>query len=166
VGFVRKLPHRLVEAFKATLEEAVMSTFLIHVIDAASPEALAHHATTMQVLRELGADKKNIVTVFNKMDLVPDASQLAHLRGQFPNAFFISIHTGEGVDALLHRLQEMARPETVRLSLLLPHTRYDLVSQLHKAGRVYSENYTEHGIEAEASIPARLAGAFRPFAVA
>jgi len=166
VGFVRKLPHRLIEAFKATLEEAVMSTFLIHVVDASSSEALAHHATTLEVLRELGADQKNILTVFNKMDLVPDASHVAHLRSQFPQALFVSIRTGEGMECLHHRLHEMARPDTVRLSLRLPHTRYDLVSQMHKSGRVYSENYTEHGIEAEASIPARLAGAFQPFAIA
>ncbi len=165
VGFIRKLPHRLVEAFKATLEEAVMSTFLIHVIDASSSEALQHHETTISVLRDLGADQKNILTVFNKMDLVPDASQIAHLRNHFPHALFLSVHTGQGMDELTHRLSEMARPETIRLSLLLPHSRYDLVSQLHKLGRVYSENFTEHGIEAEARLPIRYAAAFQQFAV-
>lgn len=166
VGFVRKLPHRLIEAFKATLEEAVMSTFLIHVVDASSAEAMSHLETTLGVLRELGADQKNILTVFNKMDLVADTSQLAHLRHQFPQALFVSVQTGSGLDELLHRLQEMARPDTVHLTLRLPHTRYDLVAQMHKLGHVFSEHFTEHGIEAEARLPLRHAAAFQQFAVA
>ncbi len=166
VGFIRKLPHRLIEAFKATLEEAVVSSFLIHVVDVSSPEVLAHYHTTVEVLSELGVNHKDMVTVFNKVDLVPDISQIAHLRYSFPQAHFVSVKTGQGMEALREKLHQLARPESVRLSLRLPHTRYDLLSQLHNIGRVYYENFTENGIEAEVSIPKRMAWAFQQYCAA
>src|SRR4029078_658587 len=79
VGFVRNLPHRLVEAFKATLEEAVLADFLIHVLDASSPEAVQFHKTTLEVLAELGAEDKRVVTVLNKVDRIEDPAILASL---------------------------------------------------------------------------------------
>ena len=94
VGFVRNLPHRLVEAFKATLEEAVLADFLIHVLDATSPEIERFHDTTLEVLAELGAEDKPIITVLNKIDLVTDPDELAALDRKFPDALHLSAVTG------------------------------------------------------------------------
>ena len=94
VGFVRNLPHRLIEAFKATLEEAVLSDFLIHVLDASHPRVFDFYQTTMRVLVELGADAKRMITVLNKVDLVQDEATLHTLRLHFPEGVFVSVRYG------------------------------------------------------------------------
>src|SRR4029434_2161402 len=99
VGFVRRLPHRLVEAFNATLEESVLADFLIHVLDASQPAVLEFYQTTVRVLAELGSHDKPTLVVFNKIDKVADPAVLAHLRRHFPDGLFISVHTGEGIAA-------------------------------------------------------------------
>ncbi|MGJ8634123.1 MAG: GTPase HflX, partial [Luteolibacter sp.] len=96
VGFVRNLPHRLVEAFKATLEEAVLADFLIHVLDATAPEIEIFHETTLKVLGELGASDKKIITVLNKIDAVTDPDTLESLNRNFPDALHTSSLTGLG----------------------------------------------------------------------
>ncbi len=165
VGFVRRLPHRLVEAFKATLEEALVADFLIHVVDASSPEAAAHHATTMAVLAELGADQARILTVFNKLDRVDDPLRLAELKAQFPGALFLSAHTGAGVDTLLARLEDMVAEETTPQTLLIPHSRYDLINRLHQAGAVRREQARAEGVYIEGLLPKRLLEAVREFSI-
>src|SRR4051794_39685323 len=107
VGFVRKLPHRLVEAFNATLEEATMSDFLIHLLDASQPEVLEFYNTTMKVLAELGADDKRMLVAFNKIDKISDPTVLVTLRRHFPDALFLSVHTGQGIAELIERMGEM-----------------------------------------------------------
>ena len=99
VGFIRRLPHRLVESFKATLEETIVADFLIHVIDVTNPNFDKHHATTLSVLSELGAADKSMITVFNKIDVAtPDQIQRARLL--VPEAIFASAHSGDGLKAL------------------------------------------------------------------
>ena len=100
VGFVRNLPHRLIEAFKATLEEAVLSDFLIHVLDASHPRVFDFYQTTMRVLVELGADAKRMITVLNKVDLVKDEATLHTLRLHFPEGVFVSVRYGDGLKEL------------------------------------------------------------------
>ena len=90
-------PHRLIEAFKSTLEEAILSDFLVHLLDASQPEIFTFHRTTMEVLAELGAADKRVLTVFNKVDLIQDDHTLNALRRHFPDALFISTRTGEGL---------------------------------------------------------------------
>ena len=107
VGFVRRLPTRLIEAFKATLEEALLAEFLVHVLDANDPEIFTFHRTTMAVLEELGASEKPMMTVLNKVDLLPGPDARVPLRRHFPDAIFISTVTGEGLDELLHRAGEL-----------------------------------------------------------
>ncbi len=165
VGFVRRLPHRLVEAFKATLEEALVADFLIHVVDASSPEAAAHHATTMAVLAELSADKARILTVFNKIDRVEDPLVLTELKGQFHGAIFVSAHTRAGLDTLLVKLEEMIAEETTPQTLLIPHSRYDLISKLHEAGAVRREQPRGEGVYIEGLLPKRLLDAVREYAI-
>jgi len=163
VGFVRRLPHRLVEAFKATLEEALVADFLIHVVDASSPEAAAHHATTLSVLAELGANKTRILTVFNKLDRVSEPLRLAELKAQFPGALFLSAHTRLGLDTLLARLDDMISGESTAMTLLIPHSRYDLINRLHQAGAVHREQPRAEGVYIEGLVPRRWLDAVRPY---
>lgn len=156
VGFVRSLPHGLIESFKATLEEAVLADFLIHVLDASNPEVYTFHKTTLEVLHELGAEQKQIVTVFNKIDKLEDQTTIIHLRRNFPDAVFISIHSGEGMDGLLHTLADMLNSLVSHVSLELPNHRSDLVSRIHQNGRVLSTEYVDDVVRIEAIIPNRL----------
>lgn len=163
VGFVRNLPHRLVEAFKATLEEAIVANFLIHVIDVNSPEIDAHAETTLQVLSELGARDKTILTVFNQIDRLWDPSICSDLARHYPGALFISAHTGEGIDALLERMEAVVDEDFAQLRLCIPHERYDLVARLHREGGVRKEEMRDDGIYISGSIPDRLRPLLDPF---
>lgn len=165
VGFIRRLPHRLVEAFKATLEEAVVATFLIHVLDASSPDVAQHYETTMNVLKELGSEEKMILTVFNKIDLVEDRMELAMLRHDYPEALFVSVKTGEGLDQLLTKCEECIAEWGETVELVIPHDRYDLVNRLHEAGAVSNKEIRDDGVYIEGTLPQRLLDPVRPFLV-
>lgn len=163
VGFVRNLPHRLVDAFKATLEEAVISNFLIHVLDVNSPEFEAHAETTLKVLKELGAGDKKIITVFNKVDDLWDESTRNGLIFQFPDAHFISAKTGEGLPELLQKMEAIVESEFKQLRLLIPHERYDLVARIHREGGVRKEEARDEGTYLVGSIPDRLLSCIQPY---
>lgn len=163
VGFVRNLPHRLVDAFKATLEEAVISNFLIHVLDVNSPEFEAHAETTLKVLKELGAGDKKIITVFNKVDDLWDESTRNGLIFQFPDAHFISAKTGEGLPELLQKMEAIVESEFKQLRLLIPHERYDLVARIHREGGVRKEEARDEGTYIVGSIPDRLLSSIEPY---
>ncbi|MEI8079181.1 MAG: GTPase HflX [bacterium] len=163
VGFIRKLPHQLVEAFKSTLEEVANADFLLEVLDITNPEVEEHHDTTVAVLREIGAEKRPVITVFNKTDLLTDPLARQRLRRRFRDAMFISACTGDGFDALLERLAAQVAQGRRRLELLLPHTRGDLLAQLHRACRVLEENFTAAGAEISAEVPLSMRSAFEPF---
>src|SRR5690606_6727648 len=130
VGFIRRLPHGLVEAFKATLEEAIVADFLIHVLDITAPNLAAHHETTLSVLKELGAEDKRILTLFNKSDLADDA-QLHRARLLDPDGVFISAKTGEGLVALVDHCLEMIADAFGSLHLFIPHDRHDAIARAH-----------------------------------
>jgi len=153
VGFVRRLPHGLVEAFKATLEEAILSDFLIHVLDASSPDVFGHFDTTNEVLAELGADEKRTLVVLNKMDLVDDTDHETRLRDVFSDGIFISVATRDGFDGLLHRMNEMLGDRVRRLELLVPMEKMDVVAFLHREAKVLSEEYCATGVEITAIVP-------------
>ena len=163
VGFVRNLPHRLVDAFKATLEEAVLSNFLIHVLDVNSPEVQAHSQTTLKVLNELGAKDKTILTVFNKVDDLWDPETRQGLELQYPSALFISAHTGEGVPELLQAIEVIVEKDFEQLRMLIPHERYDLVARLHREGGVRKEEARDEGTYIVGSVPERLLSAIQPY---
>ncbi|MDF2376968.1 MAG: GTPase HflX [Verrucomicrobiales bacterium] len=155
VGFVRNLPHRLVEAFKATLEEAVISDFLIHVLDASAPEIFDFHETTLSVLRELGAADKPMITVLNKVDLIADDLDRIHeLKSHFDErSVFISAVTGEGLDKLTGRLCEMMVDRVARLTLKIPQARQDLVALLHREAKVLATAYEGNDVVLSAIVP-------------
>ncbi len=163
VGFVRKLPHRLVEAFKATLEEAVVSNFLIHVVDASSPDLDEHIATTEAVLRELGAVEKEAVLVLNKIDRIEDPSVLQGLRIRFPGAFPVSVSEGIGLEALEARLAEAITGVGETLHLRIPHDRHDLIHELHGLGAVQEKRYEADGVHITGEVPVAHVKRFEPF---
>ena len=164
VGFIRRLPHGLVEAFKATLEEVIVADFIIHVVDVTDPNFVHHHATTLSVLAELGASGQPMVTAFNKVDAANDTMR-AHARHLAADGFFVSAHTGEGIDALLGRCAELIAHEFGSVELFVPHSRYDVIAKLHALGHVQNEEQRDDGILIQGRFPASQAALFAPFVV-
>lgn len=165
VGFVRKLPHRFVDAFKSTLEEAVVSDFLLHVVDCSNPDASEHIKTTFSVLRELGADEKKIITVMNKTDVATDQAHIYDLRAAFPDAVWISAKTGCGLPELLSKISAFVSAQSRTMRLLIPHSQYAGVAELHSLGAVVSERQTGAGCEILAKVPTRAAAKFEKWQI-
>jgi len=136
VGFIRKLPHNLVEAFKATLEEAQTASFLVHVVDASHPSALEQRLATEAVLEELKAREKPTILVLNKIDLVEDGSLLKQLADGYDSVAAISATTGEGLENLVDLLETFAAHNMVWVRLSVPASRHDVISLMHREGRV------------------------------
>ena len=164
VGFIRRLPHGLVEAFKATLEEVVVADFLVHVLDVTNPNVEHHHATTLSVLTELGAADKTIVTVFNKIDAA-DPAMLSRARRLVPDALFVSAHSRAGLDTLEARCLELIAEAHADTELLVPHSRYDVIARLYATGHVQSEEQEEGAVRLHGRFPPTQAAFFAPFVV-
>lgn len=156
VGFVRKLPHRLVEAFKATLEEATQADFLLHLLDVSAPEVMSFYATTMKVLEELGAADRPMIVVFNKVDKLPDDSAIRGLRAHFPDAHFVSVQTGAGLPELLARMEELVSPGTVTKTWRFPADAGAEAARLHRVGTVHSTRYEDADTIIEATVPKKI----------
>ena len=165
VGFVRRLPHDLIESFKATLEEALLADFLLHVVDASDERVYQFYETTVAVLGELGAAEKRSLVILNKCDLIKDAAWKAQLERHFSDAVMISAHTGEGIETLMLRLNEMLYDRVVRLSLRVPMTRADLLALIHREGKIISQEYDGNDAVVQAVVPKRFALKFEPFVV-
>jgi GTP-binding protein HflX len=163
VGFVRKLPHRLVEAFNATLEEAALSDFLIHLLDASQPEVMEFYNTTMKVLGELGADEKRMIVALNKIDKVDDPAAIASLRRHFPDAVFLSVHTGEGIEELIERMAELVANGSVTRELLIPQSEGSVLARLHRHAKVLETTYEGETVRLVAVLPNRLAESLARF---
>jgi GTP-binding protein HflX len=164
VGFIRRLPHNLVEAFKATLEEVIVADFLIHVLDVTNPNVEHHHATTLGVLTELGAADKTIVTVFNKIDAATPA-MLQRARQLAPGALFVSAHTRAGLDTLESRCLELIAEAHAATELVVPHDRFDVIARLHAVGHVQSEEHRDGAVHLRGRFPPAQAAFFAPFVV-
>ena len=165
VGFVRNLPHQLVEAFRSTLEEVAAADLIVHVVDAAHPDPAGQIATVRDVIGEVGARDVPELIVFNKADLVSPEERLV-LRGLEPNAVFASARTGEGVSDVLAGIARMLPDPAVEVDLLVPYDRGDIVSTLHETGRVLSVEYLEDGTRIRALASPEQAGQFAEFAAA
>jgi GTP-binding protein HflX len=140
VGFIRYLPHQLVEAFRSTLEEIQYADVIIHVVDAAHPSPGDQIATVRDVLGEIGARAIPEVVVFNKVDLV-DENERMLLRQLAPQALFVSTRTGEGIDEMFTRVSELLPTPDLEVTLLVPYDQGEVVSRLHVGGRVLSTDY-------------------------
>jgi len=165
VGFIRRLPHGLVEAFKATLEEVVVADFLVHVLDLTNPNFEKHHVTTLAVLAELGAGQKTILTVFNKDDAANDDMR-RRARRLVPDALFVSAKTGSGLLELEDRCIELIADALAPTELLVPHERYDVVARLHALGDVQEQEHRDDGVYLRGRFPVAQAGVFGPFVLA
>jgi GTP-binding protein HflX len=151
VGFVRKLPHQLVEAFRSTLEEVGEATFLLHVVDASREPDRQIDAVNL-VLSEIGIADKQAVVALNKIDLL-DEVEVDKLRGRYPDAVFLSAQSGAGLDDLISRIEhELARME-VEVVLEVPFDKGEVVARVHDQGEVLEETYAESGTRLVARIP-------------
>ncbi|MEW6549352.1 MAG: GTPase HflX [Spirochaetota bacterium] len=155
VGFVRNLPHGLVEAFKATLEEASTSDLLIHVADASDPEVEAHMKTTEKVLDEIGSGSLPRLLVLNKVDLATEETR-THWSVLHPEGIEISAKTGFGLDRLAKEIEKALTSSMEELLLMVPHDQYALVSLLHREGSVTEELPGEEGTRLRCRVPAKL----------
>lgn len=165
VGFVRNLPHQLVEAFRSTLEEVAEADLIVHVVDAAHPDPAGQIATVRDVIGEVGARDIPELVVFNKADLVSPEERLV-LRGLEPTAVFASARTGEGVPDVLAAIAKMLPDPAVEIDLLVPYDRGDVVSTLHESGRVLSVDYLEDGTRIRALASPEHAAQLSEFAAA
>lgn len=162
VGFIRKLPHHLVEAFKATLEEVNEADLLIHVIDASHPRAEEQIAAVEQVLGDLGARGKPVLAVFNKTDIERGRNQALRLSDRFPHAIAISARTGEGTRRLLDTITDMLRDRVVRLRLSVPAADGRFLAQLHALGQVERQRVRGQRLHIEVALPAAKAAGIPP----
>lgn len=165
VGFIRKLPHGLVEAFKATLEEVGQADLLLHVVDASHPRVEQQIEAVQKVLQELGADQKPAVYVINKMD-VPEAAAMGQvLRERLQPSVVVSALKGTGMDQLKDLLADQLRHRQVRMHLRIPHGEGRLLASLRTAGMIYATRYEDEYTVLDVAVPPRLAGACAAYQV-
>ncbi|WP_251449273.1 GTPase HflX [Microbacterium sp. Marseille-Q6648] len=156
VGFVRNLPHQLVEAFRSTLEEVGQADVIVHVVDGSHPDPAAQLATVRDVIGDVGARDIPEIVVFNKADLVDDDTRLL-LRGLEPRAVFVSSRTGEGVAELRAAVEAALPMPAVEVNALVPYERGDLVSAVHEQGIIVSQEHEETGTAIHAHVSEHLA---------
>lgn len=154
VGFIRKLPHNLIEAFKSTLEEAKYSDIILHVVDGSNPQMDMQMYVVYETLRELGICDKIMVTVFNKMDAVDSEVILRDISSDYQVR--ISAKTGEGIDELLSLLETILRNQKIYLERVYPYEEAGKIQIIRKAGQLLEEEYTEAGILVKAYVPAEM----------
>ena len=164
VGFIKKLPHGLVEAFKATLEEVVQADLLLHVVDISHPQAEEQIAAVNVVLAEIGAAEKPVLMVFNKVDRLT-GGLAPHLREKYPHAVSISAKTGEGMAPLLAELGTQLRPVRDFLDLRVPQEKAAVIARLHAVGQVVASRYTGKNARFKVRIPPHLHAEFAAFVV-
>ncbi|TWF94107.1 GTP-binding protein HflX [Saccharopolyspora dendranthemae] len=166
VGFVRHLPHQLVEAFRSTLEEVASADLLVHVVDGSEGSPHEQVAAVREVLSEISEEHSDMppeLLVVNKIDSV-DATRMAELRRLLPEAVFVSAHSGKGIEGLREIIADrLPRPE-VFVDALIPYTRGDLVARLHNDGEVVVEEHTPEGTRIQAKVRPDLASLIEPFA--
>jgi GTP-binding protein HflX len=163
VGFIRKLPHRLVEAFKATLEEVVQADLLLHVVDASHPLALDQILAVNQVLNEIGASGKPTLMILNKIDRFENPNALARFYEHFPNAVGISAKTGDGFPALRDELSKALRPIRQLVELSIPHEASPAIARLHAVAQVVERDYDGPQARFKARIPPHLMHEFEAY---
>jgi GTP-binding protein HflX len=162
VGFVRDLPHELVEAFRTTLEEAVETDLLLHVVDASSDRAEHQIDAVRSTLADIGAAGLPEIILLNKSDAAGTGA-LSRLAGHHPDAVTVSAVTGDGMPQLLAAIEDRLAPSTVVLDALIPYDRGDLVAEAHRVGEVLAEDHETGGTRLKARIPTEDAGPFSEF---
>ena len=164
VGFIKKLPHGLVEAFKATLEEVVQADLLLHVVDISHPQAEEQIAAVNTVLKEISAEGKPTLMVFNKIDRLAGTVS-AMLREKYPHAVCISAITGEGIEPLLAEIGTQLRPTREFLNLVVPQEKAAVIARVHAVGQIVESRYSGKNARFKVRIPPHLHEEFSPFLV-
>ena len=159
VGFVRRLPHNFIDAFKSTLEEAAVADLLINVVDASNPDAPMHVKTTNEVLSQLGAGQKPCITLLNKIDAVKDEFLLHALKFDCPGSIEASVKNSVGIGELLRRLEDFASRRSKIMNFLVRHDNYRLVNLLSELGAVRKKAYCPEGVAICARVPAKFVAA-------
>jgi GTPase len=163
VGFVRHLPHQLIEAFRSTLEEVADADLILHVVDAADPDPEAQIRAVREVLADVNALGVSEQLVFNKVDAA-DQDLLLRLRRLAPDALFVSAHTGEGLDKLQAVIDDRLPRPDLEVTVLVPYARGDLLARIHRAGEVRSADHLAEGTLVNARVNSDLAATLRPYA--
>jgi GTP-binding protein HflX len=166
VGFLRNLPHMLIESFKATLEEVSEADLLIHVVDLSHPQVDEHIEAVDAVTKELGAFSKQTLIVFNKIDALQNEGTLAAYRNRFPGSVAISARTGEGVGALVQALQDRVTSWRLHQRFRVPLSNSCLIAEIHRVGRVLELRYEGEAAVIVAHVPPHLEQKLAPFAEA
>ena len=162
VGFVRRLPHHLVEAFHSTLDDVKESDLLLHVADGSDPDPAGQIAAVREVLDEIGAHAVPELLVFNKVDLMDEVTR-ERISNLYPGAPHISARTGQGIDQLLDCLALEFQRQTHTLHLLVPYDRGDVVAAAHRLGEVVSEKHDTDGTVMDVRVPAEALDRFQAF---
>jgi len=165
VGFIRKIPTTLVASFKSTLEEAIKTDILIHVIDASSQQSIEQAKETQKILNELGAKKIPTITVFNKIDECKTKENILKLKILYPHNVSISATKNQNLDQLLVKMEEMVSKLRVILKLKIPQSHYKVVNLLLKEGRTINTEYVGNDILMEVEIPTYLEHVIHQFVV-
>lgn len=156
VGFIRKLPHHLIEAFKSTLEEAKYADYIFHVVDASNPQMDKQMHIVYETLDRLGVKNKKIVTLFNKMDQRMDDEPLQDFRAD--HILMISAARNEGLDEIKELLQEMLREDKVYVERVIPYAQAGIIQLVREKGELVSEEYVPEGISIKAYVPMEVYG--------
>ncbi|MFA6129844.1 MAG: GTPase HflX [Candidatus Omnitrophota bacterium] len=156
VGFLHDLPHHLIEAFKATLEEVSDADLLIHVLDLADQRILQHNQAVQSVLEELGLKDKPVLVALNKIDLVSDRSWLQVHKNEFADAVILSAKTGENLGALIERIQGYFSSLMLNLKIIIPHSRMELVDFFYRQAKVDKIDYLQKGVSISLRISREL----------
>lgn len=156
VGFLRDLPHNLIEAFKATLEEVTEADLLVHVLDASSTKVYEKNTAVIEVLKELQADNKPMITALNKIDLITDRAWIQAIASDFVNPIPISAKLKDNMAQLTGKIESLIPIQLAEVNITLPHQRMDLVDLFYKQGKVVDIKYMQSGIKIKARIPKML----------
>lgn len=156
VGFIRKLPHHLIEAFKSTLEEAKYADYIFHVVDASNPQMDKQMHIVYETLDRLGVKNKKIVTLFNKMDQRTEEEPLQDFRAD--HILMISAARNEGLDKIKDLLQEMLREDKVYIERVIPYAQAGIIQLVREKGELVSEEYVPEGIAIKAYVPIEVYG--------
>ena len=158
VGFIRKLPHHLIEAFRSTLEEVVYADLIIHVADASNPRMDTQMAVVYDTLNDLGAGVKPVYTLFNKIDLLKEREGHHLWDSRAEKTYCISAKTGEGIEAFAEGLSEFILLGQILYEETIPYTKASLISRIRSEGQLMTEEYREDGIYVKALVPSPLYG--------
>ena len=151
VGFIRKLPHHLIEAFKSTLEEAKYADIIIHVVDASNPQMDMQMAVVYETLKELGVENKTVVTVFNKQDKLAEKTRIRDFQADY--SVCVSAKTGEGLEELEEILSEILQKGQIYIERVLDYSQAGSIQLIRSRGQLLSEEYTGEGIIIKAYVP-------------